>query len=43
MAHGEFKDLARGTASDNVLRDKAINIGKIPKHDGYQTGLASMV
>ena len=43
MAHGEFKDLARGTAPDNVLRDKAINIGKIPKHDGYQTGLASMV
>ena len=26
MAYGDFKDLARRTASDNVLRDKAFNI-----------------
>ena len=36
-------DLNRRTASDKVLRDKAFNIGKNPKHDGYQRGLASMV
>ena len=43
MAYGDFKDLARRTASDKVLRDKAFNIAKNPKHDGYQRGLASMV
>ena len=26
MAYGDFKDLARRTASDNVLRDNAFNI-----------------
>ena len=31
------------TAADNVLRDKAFNIAKNPKYDGYQRGLASMV
>ena len=43
MAYGDFKYLARRTASDNVLRDKAFNIAKNPKNDGYQRGLASMV
>ena len=43
MAYGDFKDLARRTASDKVLRDKAFNIVKIPKYDGYQRGLASFV
>ena len=43
MVHGDFKDIARRTASDKVLRDKAFNIAKNPKHDGYQRGLASMV
>ena len=43
MAYGDFKDLARRTASDNVLRDKAFNIAKNAKYDGYQRGLASMV
>ena len=42
MAYGYFKDLARRTASDKVLRDKAFNIAKNPKYDGYQRGLASM-
>ena len=35
MAYGDFKDLARRTASDKVLRDKAFNIGENPKYDGY--------
>ena len=43
MAYGNFKDIARRTASDKVLRDKAFNIAKDPKYDGYQKGLASMV
>ena len=30
-------------ASDKVLKDKAFNIAKNPKYDGYQRGLASMV
>ena len=38
----DFKDLARRTASDKVLRDKAFNIAANPKYDGYQRGLASM-
>ena len=38
-----FNDLAKRTATDKVLRDKAFNIAKIPKYDGYQRGLASMV
>ena len=43
MAYGDFKDLKRITASDKILRDKAFNIAKNPKYDGYQRGLASMV
>ena len=35
MAYGYFKDLNRRTAADEVLRDKAINIAKDPKYDGY--------
>ena len=42
MAYGDFKDLKRRTASDKTLRDKAFNIAKNPKYDGYQRGLASM-
>ena len=43
MAYGDFKDLTKRTAADKVLRDKAFNIAKDPKYDGYQRGLASMV
>ena len=43
MAHGDFKDLEKRTASDTVLRDKTFNIAKNPKYDGYQRRLASMV
>ena len=42
MACGDSKDLARKTAADKVLRDKAFNIAKDPKYDGYQRGLATM-
>ena len=43
MAYGGFTDLARRTDADKVLRDKAFNIAKDRKCDGYQRGLASMV
>ena len=43
MANEDFKDLAERTASDKVLGDKAFNIAKNSKYDGYQRGLASMV
>ena len=43
MAYGDFKDLARRTASDKILRDKPFNMAKTPKYDGSQCGLASMV
>ena len=43
MAYGDFKDLKRRTASDNILRDKAFNIAKNPEYDVYQKGVASMV
>ena len=43
MAYWNFKDLSRRSASDKVSRDKAFNVAKNPKYDGYQTGLASMV
>ena len=42
-AYGNFKDLARRTASNKVLRGKAFNIAKNQKYNGYQRGLASMV
>ena len=43
MAYGDFKDLAKRTAADKVLRDKAFRIASDQKYDGYQRGLASMV
>ena len=36
MAYVDFKDLARRTAPVKVLRDKAFNIAKNQKYDGYQ-------
>ena len=43
MAYGDFKNLAKRTAADKVLKNKAFNIAKDPQYDGYQRGLASMV
>ena len=43
MAYGDFQDLARRTASDKSLTDKAFNIAQNHKYDGYQSGLASIV
>ena len=30
MVYGDFKDLAKRTAADKILRDKAFNIAKDP-------------
>ena len=43
MAYGDFKYLTRRTVSNKIFRDKAFNIVKNPKYDGYERGLASMV
>ena len=43
MAYGDFKDLPRRTASGEVLCNKAFNIAKHPKYDGYQHSHASLI
>ena len=43
MAYEDFRDLTRRTAFDKTLRDKAFNIAKNTKYDGYQRGIASLV
>ena len=43
MAYRDFEDLNRRTAAEKVLRNKAFNISKNPKYDGYQRRLSSMV
>ena len=42
MPYRDFKGLARRTAFDKVLRDKAFSIAKSPNYYGYQRGIASM-
>ena len=42
MVYGNFKDLPRRTAADKVIHNKAFNIAKNPKYNGYQRGLASV-
>ena len=42
-AYSDSKDLVKRTQSDKILRDKAFNVAKNPKNDGYQRGLASMI
>ena len=43
MAYGDFKDVNRRTFAYKVLRDKAFNIAKDRKYDGYQPGRVSIV
>ena len=35
MSYGDFKYLTRRTASDKIFGDRAFNIAKNPKYDGY--------
>ena len=39
MSYGDFKNLTRRTAFDKILRDKAFNLAKNSKYDGYQGAL----
>ena len=40
MAYGDFKDLTRRTASNEILHDKAFGVTKNAIYDEYQRGLA---
>ena len=42
-AYSDSKDLTERTVADKILKNRAFNIAKDPKYDGYQRGLASMV
>ena len=43
IAYRDFKDLARRTVSDRILRDIAFHVAKKSQYYGYQRGLACMV
>ena len=42
VTYGYFKDLPRRTSFNKILRGKAIDIGKNPKYNGYQRGIATI-
>ena len=42
-AYSDSKDLTKKTVEDKILKNKAFDIAKDPKYDGYRRGLASMV
>ena len=42
-AYSDSKDLTKRTVADKILKNKAFDIAKDPKYDGYQRGLASLV
>ena len=42
-AYSDSKDLTKRTVADKIIRNKAFNIAKNKKYDGYQRGLASMI
>ena len=42
-AYSDSKDLTKRTVADKILNNKAFDIAKDPKYDGYQRGLGSMV
>ena len=43
MPYGGFQDFPRRTATDKVLHDKAFNIAKSLKYDGYKGSFAYMI
>ena len=42
-AYSDSKDFTKRTIADKILKNKAFDIAKDPKYDGYQRGLGSMV
>ena len=43
MAYGDFKEWSKRSVSDKFLRNKAFNIVKNTKYNGYHRRLVSMV
>ena len=43
VVYSDSKDLTKRTVADKILKIRAFDIAKDPKHDGYQKGLASVV
>ena len=43
MLYGDFKDLTRRTASDQILPHNSFNIAKSPNYEGCKREFASMV
>ena len=43
IAHGDFNDLTRRTASDKISRGKAFDITKNLKYDGYQWSINFLI
>ena len=43
MGYGDFKDFPGRATCEKLLLDKALNIAKNAKYDGYQRSLASVV
>ena len=43
MVYQDFKDLPTRATFDKVLGDKAFNLVKNPKRNGYQRGIVSLV
>ena len=41
--YSDSKHLIKRPVADKILKNRAFNIAKDPKYDGYQRGLASMV
>ena len=41
-AYSDSEDLTKRTVAEKILKNRASNIAKDPKYDGYQRGLASM-
>ena len=41
--YSDSKDLIKRTVADKIFKNRAFNIAKDKKYDGYQRGLASMV
>ena len=42
-AYSDSKDLTKRTIADKNLKNRAFDIAKDPKYDGYQRGLASII
>ena len=42
-AYSDSEDLARRTVSDTTLKERAFEISRNSKYDGYQRGFVSMV